>query len=77
MICLVVGRDFPGGPGAGTLRSNAGGVGLILGSGLKIPHASRSQNQNIKQKQHGNRFNKGFKIGPHTKKKNFFLSGWD
>ena len=59
MICLVVGKDFPGGPGVGTLPFNAGGVGSILGSGLKIPHASRSKNRNIKQKQNG------FKNYPH------------
>ena len=58
VTCLVVGKDFPGGPGVGTLPSNAGGMRSILGSGLKIPHASRSKNQNIKQKQHCNRFKK-------------------
>ena len=31
MICLVVGKDFPGGPGVGTLPFNAGGVGSIPG----------------------------------------------
>ena len=45
-------RDFPGGPTVKTLPSNAGGVGLIPGRGAKIPHASRPQNQNIKQKQY-------------------------
>ena len=33
-----------------TLPSNAGGVGLILGQGTKIPHASWPKNQNIQQK---------------------------
>ena len=32
-------RDFPGGPMVKTLPSNAGGGGLILGQGTKIPHA--------------------------------------
>ena len=32
-------RDFPGGPVVKTLPSNAGGGGLILGQGTKIPHA--------------------------------------
>ena len=45
-------RDFPGGPMVKTLPSNAGGMGLIPGGGAKIPHASRPQNQNIKQKQY-------------------------
>ena len=30
-----------------TLLSNAGGVGLIPGQGVKIPHASWPKNQNI------------------------------
>ena len=34
-----------------------------------IPHALWSKDQNIKQKQHWNKFNKGFKNGPHQKKK--------
>ena len=61
-------RDFPGGPVVETLHSNAGGVGSIPGGGTKIPHASRPKNQNIKQKQYGNKFNKDFKNGPHQKK---------
>ena len=28
VTCLVVGKDFPGGPGVGTLPSNAGGCRL-------------------------------------------------
>ena len=50
-----------------TSPSNEGGVGLIPGWGAKIPHASQSKNQNIKQKQCCNKFNKDFKIGPHQK----------
>ena len=51
-----------------TLLSNAGGTGLIPGQGAKIPHASGPKNQNIKQKQYCNKFNKDFKKnGPHQK----------
>ena len=53
-------RDFPGGPVVKTSLSNAGGVGLIPGQGTKIPHASQPKNQNIKQKQYCNKFNKDF-----------------
>ena len=63
-------RDFPGGPVVETLPSNAGGVGLIPGRGTKIPHASGPKNQNIKQKQYCNKFNKDFKNGTNQKKKN-------
>ena len=41
--------------------SNAGGAGLIPGREAEIPHASRPKNQNIKQKQYCNKFNKDFK----------------
>ena len=53
-----------------TLPSNAGGLGSIPGQGVKIPDASWPGNQNIKQKQCCNKFNKGFKNSPHQKKKN-------
>ena len=33
-----------------TLPSNAGGAGSILGWGVKIPHALRPKNQNIKNR---------------------------
>ena len=59
--------DFPGGPVVKTLPSNAGGAGLIPGWGAKIPRASWPKNQNIKQKQYCNKFNKDFKNGPHQK----------
>ena len=52
--------DFPGGPVVETLPSSAGGVDLIPGQGAKVPHASRPKNQNIKQKQYCNKFNKDF-----------------
>ena len=45
------------------MLSNVGGEGLIPGWRGKIPHA----NQNIKQKQYCNKFNKYFKNGPHQK----------
>ena len=52
-----------------TSPSNAGGLGSVPGQGAKIPHASGSKNQNIKQKQYCNKFNEDFKNGPHQKKK--------
>ena len=61
-------RDFPGGPVVGTLPSNAGGAAPIPGQGVGIPHASCPKNQNIKQKQYCNKFNKDLKNGPHQKK---------
>ena len=61
--------DFPGSPVVKTMPSNAGGAGSIPGWGAKIPHASWPKNQNIKQNQHCNKFNKNFKNGPHQKKK--------
>ena len=51
-------RDFPGGPVVKTSPSNAGGAGSIAGRGAKIPHASRPKNQNVKQSQYCNKFNK-------------------
>ena len=60
--------DFPGGPVVKTLPSNAGDEGSILGQGDKIPYASWPKNQNIKQKQYCNKFNKDFKNSPHQKK---------
>ena len=44
----VLSRDFPVGPVARILPSNAGGVGLITGYGVKIPHGLWSKNQYIK-----------------------------
>ena len=60
-------RDFPGGPVVKISPSNAGGAGSIPGQGAMIPHASRPKNQNIKQKQYCDKFNKDFKNGPHQK----------
>ena len=61
-------RDFPGGPVVKTLPSNAGGVGSIPVRGAKIPQASGPKNQNMKQKQYCNKFNKDFKKMVHIKK---------
>ena len=44
-----------------TSPSNAGGAGSIPGRGAKISHALRPNNQNIKQKQYCNEFNKSLK----------------
>ena len=51
-------RDFPESPVVKTSPSKAGGVGLIPGWGAKTSHASWPKNQNIKQKQYFNKFNK-------------------
>ena len=59
--------DIPEGPVVKTLPSNAGGAGLIPGQGLKILHVSQPKNQNIKQKQYNNKFNKDSKHGLHKK----------
>ena len=58
-------RDISGSPVVGTSHSSAGGTGSIPGQGARIPHASQPKNQNIKQKQYCNKFNKYFKNGPH------------
>ena len=58
--------DFPGGLEVKTPPSRAGGcVGLIPGWQAKVPHASQPKNQNIKQKQYCNKFNKDFLNGTH------------
>ena len=48
-----------------TPASNAGGARLITAQGAKIPHVLWPENQNMKQKQYCNKFNKDFKNGPH------------
>ena len=53
-----------------TSPSNAGGIGSIPGWGAKIPHPPWPENQNIKQKQYCNTFNKDFKKWSTSKKKN-------
>ena len=52
-----------------TSPSNAVGEKSTLGRGAKIPHASQSKNQNIKQKQYCTTFNTDFKIVHIIKKK--------
>ena len=56
--------DFPGRPVV-RLRLLAQGAGSIPGQGGKIPHTLQFKNQNIKQTQHFNKFNKNFKDDPH------------
>ena len=56
-----VGSGFPGGPVVKILPSSAEGAGSIPGQGAKIAHASGPKNQNIKQKQYCNKFNKDLK----------------
>ena len=54
-----------------TPASNAGGARLITAQGAKIPHVLWPENQNMKQKQYCNKFNKDFKNGQkNLKKKN-------
>ena len=61
-------RDFPGGPVVKTSPSDARGTGSIPGQGARSPYALRPEDQNIKQKQYSNKFNKDFKNGPHQRK---------
>ena len=51
-----------------TSPSSGGGEGSIPGWGAKIPHALWPKNQNIKQKQYCNKFDKVFKNSRHQKK---------
>ena len=44
------------------LHLPAGAAGSILGPGVKIQYALWLKNQNIKQKQYGNKFNKDCKM---------------
>ena len=62
-------KDFPGGPVFETLLSSAGSVGSIPGRGAKTSHVLWPKNQNLKEKEYCNKFNKEFKNGPHQKKK--------
>ena len=61
-----------------TSPSNGGCAGSFPGRRAKIPHAAGPKKQNIKQKQHCNKFNKDFESGPHKKnlkKKNHRMGG--
>ena len=46
-----------------------GCVGSIPGQGIKIPHASWPKNQNIKEKQYCNEFNRDFEKRSTSKKR--------
>ena len=48
-------RDFPWQSSVRNLPSNAEDAGSFPGKGAKIPHATRSKHQNIKQKQCSNK----------------------
>ena len=61
-------KDFPGDSVVKTPPFNAGGAGSIPGQGVNTPHTLWPKNQNLKQKQYCNKFNKDFKNGPHQKK---------
>ena len=67
LLVITLQGDFSGGPVVRTSPSSAGGAGSIPSWGAKIPHASWPKNQNIKQKQYCNKFNKDFKNGPYQK----------
>ena len=56
-------QDFPGGPVFKTLPFNKRGASLIPGQGAETSHNLQPKNQNIKQMQHVNKFNKDFKNG--------------
>ena len=58
-------EGLPGRPVVKTSLSNAGGMGSIPGQGAKSLGASWPKNQNIKQKQYCNKFNKNLKNGPN------------
>ena len=59
---LRLSQDFPDGSVVKTSPSIARRAGWITGQGANIPHASQPRNQNIKQKQICNKFNKGLKM---------------
>ena len=67
---------FPGDPLVKISPSSGGGAASVPRQGAKNPHASWPKNQNVKQKQCCNKFNKDFINGPHknSKVKNFFLN---
>jgi len=70
-----VGSGFPGGPVVKILPSSAEGAGSIPGQGAKIAHASGPKNQNIKQKQYCNKFNKDFNNETKLKRQKEIDSG--
>ena len=60
----MYGRDFPGGPVVKIFPSNAGSMGWIPG----LKSKTLKTNKKNTKKQYCNKFNKGFKNGPHFKK---------
>ena len=50
--------------------SNVRGISSIPDQGAKIPHASGPKNQNMKQKQYCNKFDKDLKKKVHVQKQN-------
>ena len=60
-----MGGNFPGSPLVTTLLSNVGDINSTPDQGCKIPHALGPKNQNAKQKQYCDKFNKDFNNGPH------------
>lgn len=57
--------DFPGTRVGKNLPSSAGGEASVPGQAAKIPHAIWPKNQNIRQEQYCNKFNRNFKNDPH------------
>ena len=57
----MLNRDFSGSPVVKILPSNTWAAGSIPGQGARIPHALQPKNQDIKQKQYCNKFNKDVK----------------
>ena len=56
-----------------TSPSNTGGASSIPGGGAKMPCASQPINQNIKEKQYCNKFNKDFFNGSKKRVKKTLL----
>ena len=54
---LIEMREFSSGPVVKTSPSNAGDVGSIPVQETKVPRALGPKNQNIRQKQHCNKYN--------------------
>ena len=63
-------RDFLGSPVVKTSPSNEVGAGSIPGPSAKISHASqpKKKEENIKEQQYCNKFNKDFQNGSHHQK---------
>ena len=72
VFCLIINSEIiVASPGSPVYRQpyNAGGVGSIPSWGMEILHASPVKNQNIKQKQYCNKFNKDFLKMVHIEKR--------